>query len=1061
MRWILYGSVEQHTAESLAAALRVRGHEVASIPHVSRVYPTKPDPDVERRALDRLRAALPADVLVALRPTEIAPADVARLRAEGATVMAWLADDPLLYDAYYRRAVEGYDVTLHTGGEDVLAFYEQRHGVRGYTFPFWTDGDRYRSVYDPAAADADIGFLGNCSGPREFDRYPLLASLPFRVRMYGALGAGAEDWAGLQAGFLPEDEFARGLARFRLGLSLSQPFAERYADRFHWPGLERFREFFFPSRLVFYAACGIPSISLQHPGMPSPLASCRVVTSRRQLIAEARGLLGDPDRLGEISRAARAEFDACLSATTRASMLETLVAGPRVDDRAARASLWRTFGDGAPPEVPAAPGPRLRDALPGPGPSPPSLGAGRVLLVGRDVQPGSDCAGLASEGRAAGLAILVLDLDQSGDAPLGVVGFPAAGGATEISAPALSAAAERAQPDAIVFTEGCVPSEGAAALARERGIPTVLVAADDPAHRGAGRFDRVVTSSPDAAASWRADGREDVRLVPAGAAVWEAEELPNPEGVALHGRDPDATWKIRCALEQSTSLQRPPAAVELFVDPPATRDVLAAQGRGAVAVVPAGAVPEGISEDEVVTFAHPAEGVGAAAWYSLRPDEAHEFRARGRARAATTRLAGSWASIIGGGRPARAPRPHALIIGNYGRANVGDDLILATTGSRIEADFDVATYAPVGALLEHGWPACSMRDPSALEERIRSSSSVVLGGGGLLHDHTFRSRGKVEDVFGDSNLMLARSGWIAAQAQAHGVPLALHAIGIGPLETDPARRIVRFIAQRASFVSVRDGGSLRALRASGYEGPALLGADPVFLAGETPEQPAGAWLRERGVGDFIAVALRTWDGAPGDFTARVAAALDRVTAEGLRVVFVALQGGEGDRSDAVISARVAAAMRSGDGLSVETPDAPLIHGILGRARAVLAMRLHASVLANLSLVPSVGLAYDPKVRAHYEELGRPRLALALDVEPERAARALLELAGAGEEARADLATAVAPLRERAERAMHALQEFVWSARRSVPRPGRDAVLAELRAELESGSVRPAGPPAPV
>ena len=55
----------------------------------------------------------------------------------------------------------------------------------------------------------------------------------------------------------------------------------------------------------------------------------------------------------------------------------------------------------------------------------------------------------------------------------------------------------------------------------------------------------------------------------------------------------------------------------------------------------------------------------------------------------------------------------------------------------------------------------------------------------------------------------------------------------------------------------------------------------------------------------------------------------------------------------------------------EFMDTPQLIGFLSRMHVVLAMRLHALVLAAGQAVPTVGVSYDPKVASFLEELGRP------------------------------------------------------------------------------------------
>jgi hypothetical protein len=367
MRWIMYGDIRsRHTVDSLITGLRAAGQDVVEVPAVARSHAFDPDPEKMAESRLRLEAAMPADVLFNFRPEELAPEQLEDLRARGVTTVVWFADDPLLYKLCYRHTAEAYDLTLHTGREDVLAFYEEKHAKRGYSFPFWTDDAHYSYGYDPDAADIEVGFLGNCHRPRRAARYDLLASLPWRVKFFGRLGrlprsdprfrAGDDNWredhAGIHGGLLGPQEISGALRRFRIAINMAQPFVG-VKDRYSFPRLHDFGEFFFPSRLVLYAAVGIPTVSITLPGSGPPFPSVMTVTNRDELIERIGPLLDDREALLAASRGARRDFDSLLTAQSRVAMLLSLIEGPRDHDRATRAELWRGFGGVAP--APAEP----------------------------------------------------------------------------------------------------------------------------------------------------------------------------------------------------------------------------------------------------------------------------------------------------------------------------------------------------------------------------------------------------------------------------------------------------------------------------------------------------------------------------------------------------------------------------------------------------------------------------------------------------------------------------------------------------------------------------------
>lgn len=358
MRWIVYGTVRsRHAVDSLLAALRQAGQDVVVLPATAPTLHYEPRPEVDRQARAAIEAAGPADVVLNLAANTLTTEHVADLRARGVRTVVWLADDPLLFKVSYRHLAGAYDLTLHCAGADVLDFYERRLGVRGYAFPWWSDNAHFPYGYDPDAADIEVGFLGNCHRRRRADRYELLANLPWRTRFFGKLPPGADDSARIHAGFLDQDEFAAALRRFRVGFSAAQRFVG-IRDKFSFHALPRFREYFFPSRLVLYAAVGIPTVTLSVPGTPQPFPGVEVATSRDELLAKIGTLIDDRDALLAASLALREQFESCLTAASRVAMLLALLDGTGTLDAGERAELWRSFppaGGGAGQGSSAAP----------------------------------------------------------------------------------------------------------------------------------------------------------------------------------------------------------------------------------------------------------------------------------------------------------------------------------------------------------------------------------------------------------------------------------------------------------------------------------------------------------------------------------------------------------------------------------------------------------------------------------------------------------------------------------------------------------------------------------
>jgi polysaccharide pyruvyl transferase WcaK-like protein len=1049
---LLYGDLgERHVVESFAKALRDAGHEVARIP--SLVEATGALDRDRGRESERERAivdASPGDVLFVFRADELSPRLLVRAREQGMTSVGWFCDDPLYYEVTYRHVVGSYDLTLHTARADVLAYYEERHGAKGYAFPYWTDDTHYPYVYDPDSSDVEIGFVGSFGGrARRMWRYDLLASLPFNVRFHGPMPAGVDDYAQMGLGVLPHDEVPRALRRFRLGLSLAQTFDEGGSDRWSFPDLARFREYYFPSRIVAYAAAGVPTLTLQRPGTQAPLASITAVSSRAELIEVAGALVSDRRALVNASRAMSDEFEACLTARSRVAMLETLLAGPRDHPLEVRAEMWRDFGTKKTPRpgvvAPVEPGlPRHAVLAAIPEPRPVDRGESlSILLAGRG---GRIERALARGARALGHDVAAVDVETD-----------SARGFGPITSAAVDRTAERIRPDVAVYVDGVAPSERSATALLSSGTRLVSLRLSDPAFvvdtaTYLDRFDVVATTSERAARKYADKGADVVMIEPGAEPLNEAA----PPGMAIAGGRTPRAMATASRLENAREFP-PEHPVEAILPDAAANgaEALAAIAAGVVPVAPADLAGGLLENREALTYRDPAELLGLAGYYARRPDETESIRRAGFARVVKERRwSDQWRRILTGATPRAAP-PRVVLLGYFGMRNLGDELILDVVASRLGgARIQVIGYGPDAVAAHHGLAGAHVLDADATADIVRDADLLVIGPGGVLHDRELAAGASLDAVSQEPGAagiggVLARN---AALATAAGSPIALLAIGAGPLTSDAGRSVARFLTERSTSVSVRDDASAAVLRASGATRDVTIAADPTLLVERPPPGPARAWLDAQAVGGhYITVAMRRWPGAPEDLDSVMAAVLDELVATTrVGVVFVPFQRSAQSRRDEAANRAVARHMRRADAVvHADVDDREVVLGIVAGARAGIAMRLHASILANSFGVPTVGLAYDPKVTAHYAELGRSHLALALDFRPQTAFDLVKDLLELRDEHSGALAGPIATMRDRAARAFELLTPDMKvdadRVRRS--RAERDAALDEIRAEL--------------
>ncbi|GAA3693113.1 hypothetical protein GCM10022377_02080 [Zhihengliuella alba] len=347
MKFLIFdGILETHVASSLERALRARGHEVSSTGKIGHGFKFLTDSSQLAPVNAAIDAAIDSrpDVIFVFRPASLPYPELRRLKGSGATLIAWLSDDPVLWKLSYGPIVDLYDLILHCGNETVLKFYEEKHGrPTGVNFPFWTDGVSFPYVYGSRAPESDVMFLGNVNDQVRRDRYFSLSSLDLDLRIHGNVGT---DYNKVWGGYLDSDrEVVDAGARTKLAINIPQYFQDHRGLETWFDGLAELGFFEFPSRVIQYAAMGIPLVSFVPEGASLPtFPEIFCVSDAREAEATAKDLLKSGE-LSAISQSVRRRFEANFSAASRVLALEYLLQSDdwRALDVVGRARLFTEF----------------------------------------------------------------------------------------------------------------------------------------------------------------------------------------------------------------------------------------------------------------------------------------------------------------------------------------------------------------------------------------------------------------------------------------------------------------------------------------------------------------------------------------------------------------------------------------------------------------------------------------------------------------------------------------------------------------------------------------------
>ena len=291
-----------------------------------------------------------------------------------------------------------------------------------------------------------------------------------------------------------------------------------------------------------------------------------------------------------------------------------------------------------------------------------------------------------------------------------------------------------------------------------------------------------------------------------------------------------------------------------------------------------------------------------------------------------------------------------FIMAFVGAGNLGDEAILAGTLTAWRqagaADPLVFSWRPEETAFLHHVKALpvepGLRGLCSYARHLRPGDLVLLGGGSLLQD-------------GERRIVpfwLAR----ALVARLRGCRVVFHAQGIGPLRSSFARFVVRLLVPLAAhLVTLRDEASMAFVRGAR---PRLV-ADPALLLE----------ARERAVVPRrVVVALRPSRENSEQENELVQVLLRLKQSLDLDYIFVPMHYPD----DYALALRFA--VQTG-GRAVSRLTLEKLRAVLASAEVVIAMRLHAAILAAGVMTPVVGLAYDPKILAFFSSIGLGDLVL--------------------------------------------------------------------------------------
>lgn len=288
-----------------------------------------------------------------------------------------------------------------------------------------------------------------------------------------------------------------------------------------------------------------------------------------------------------------------------------------------------------------------------------------------------------------------------------------------------------------------------------------------------------------------------------------------------------------------------------------------------------------------------------------------------------------------------------LLAGYFGCGNLGDDSILLGFLDGIRSlghDVTLLSGAPDDTYRNYRVSSVPRREMKDVQAEIAKCDALVFPGGSIFQDVT-----SVGSAMYYANLV--------KRAKVAGKKIILLGQGIGPLNTLIGRTVSVQAFNTADVVAVRDPASLNALRKLGVKTRVELTADPALLLAEPAASPDQVAF---GVGSMrtIGLAPRPW--GKNKETVQLFAEMARLLFKmNFMPMFIQMDLNLDGPLIAAIAAQVGGKVP--DLMRLNHPVD--IQQRMMRMDAVIAMRLHAGILATTVGVPAFMLSYDPKVSA--------------------------------------------------------------------------------------------------
>ncbi|MEA2087357.1 MAG: polysaccharide pyruvyl transferase CsaB [Candidatus Caldatribacteriota bacterium] len=320
-------------------------------------------------------------------------------------------------------------------------------------------------------------------------------------------------------------------------------------------------------------------------------------------------------------------------------------------------------------------------------------------------------------------------------------------------------------------------------------------------------------------------------------------------------------------------------------------------------------------------------------------------------------------------------RTKIMISGYYGFNNTGDEAILKSMVRAFkekipQIKITVLSHNPLQTSQTYQVKAINRLHLIRIICCLRNVNLFISGGGGLLQDST----GKGWSILYYLGLILI--------AKIAKVPVMIYAQGIGPVNKQINKKLMKCILNKIDLITVRDNYSKELLGNLGVVKPLIyVNSDPAFLLKKkninqtVDSYPCVRELIHSDNRPLIGVSVREYKNNGSDLKRIFAQAADYLIENyQAKIIFLPFKFDE----DVHISEEILSLMKNkAEVLKIKLESEELL-SVLSRLSLVIGVRLHSIIFSSMANIPFIAFNYDPKVKYFVEDLGLSELLIETD-----------------------------------------------------------------------------------